>query len=1214
MKPSTISKLKSPFWRIFPLLTVVLGFVPGSAGAATLSVPGDHATIAEAITAASNGDTINVAAGTYSPSTTLAVDKELVIAGAGSGSTTIDVGGFNAWGVYISADNVSFSGFTITGDAATNLQYPVKVGSGNATPGAICSGIVMSDLVVQDGDRSGIDVNGCDGVTLSGITSTGAASGFGLAISSSANVSVTDLTTSGNAWGDVAVFPAATVFQWPALESPTAISFAGTLSLSAGVGAITVQDGALASGGTWTGTISTDPADSADVTVPASLSHRIDTTRISDGLVSHIVVPGALAGPAAGYLLGLGTLDDIVVQDMINEDFEVFDGLSIQAAIDASSDGDTINVGPGTYTNGAGNCSGPQQYALSIEKEISLVGAGADYDPAVGSVFAPYSCGGQASNGVVYIAADNVTVSGLALEGQTNLDSASGQTIARGFQTAGPLANLLVDDVAVNGTSHSCFEFNGTSNSTARDVLCDMSLADYNGGVSANGFRVVENTDLLIENYSTIGNSAQSAPGGGSGYYLVSFQDFSSYTLKNLDLSGGAADFGHYIYMAYEFDGPSKDQEVTYDTSVTIADVPVGIRILEDAGATLSLVADPGVISFSNVDVPLFRDGTGSIPAIQEFTCNAGITWQVTDGAAERYFATQAEADAWALANGGTVAESGCCGDGTFNPAGGEQCDDGANNDTFGSCCTSTCTFRDASTLCRNDGGQCDVADYCSGSSDVCVNQFEADTVSCTGASQAGICDDDASDFCLGTADTCVDGFVAAGTECRVSTGQCDVAEQCTGASGSCPVDAFQPDTTPCTGASQGDACDEDASDRCSGTADVCVDAFRPATFVCRAGSGDPNSSGFTCDPDETCDGSTASCPADQFSSAGTVCNSGSGSPNGGDVCDPDEVCPGTAGGACPLDTFSDAATVCNAGGGDPNGSGFTCDPTEYCPGVADGACPTDSFSASTVVCNAGSGNPDGGDVCDPDEYCPGTADTACPSDTIVAADTPCREAIGECDLEEKCSGAAGVACAADAFFDDGLACYTDPYLEDPPNREAPESPLPCVGGDCTCDAGLCVAPGGFTVGTARFILARPGSASGKVRVTGVLQPIQEGGFTEALLAGEIALTAFDGDSSFSVVEPLSNCVESWPLPNRPIYKCRWDGGTAVFKRQLSDPNLYDVKILARRLDDQQTGSTAIDVPLTIAVSNTTFYGVNRSGEISDGCSANRRGTGMVCR
>ena len=101
---------------------------------------------------------------------------------------------------------------------------------------------------------------------------------------------------------------------------------------------------------------------------------------------------------------------------------------TIQAAIDASSDGDTINVGAGTYTNGAGNCFGPQQYALSIEKEISLVGAGADYDPAVGSVFAPYSCGGQASNGVVYIAADNVTVSGLALEGQTNLDSASGQS------------------------------------------------------------------------------------------------------------------------------------------------------------------------------------------------------------------------------------------------------------------------------------------------------------------------------------------------------------------------------------------------------------------------------------------------------------------------------------------------------------------------------------------------------------------------------------------------------------------------------------------------------------------------------------------------------------------------------------------------------------------------------------------------------------------
>ena len=35
--------------------------------------------------------------------------------------------------------------------------------------------------------------------------------------------------------------------------------------------------------------------------------------------------------------------------------------------------------------------------------------------------------------------------------------------------------------------------------------------------------------------------------------------------------------------------------------------------------------------------------------------------------------------------------------------------------------------------------------------------------------------------------------------------------------------------TTPCTGASTGNLCDDDASDHCSGTDDTCVDAVQPS-------------------------------------------------------------------------------------------------------------------------------------------------------------------------------------------------------------------------------------------------------------------------------------------------------------------------------------------------------------------------------------------------
>src|SRR5204863_405554 len=147
----------------------------------------------------------------------------------------------------------------------------------------------------------------------------------------------------------------------------------------------------------------------------------------------------------------------------------------------------------------------------------------------------------------------------------------------------------------------------------------------------------------------------------------------------------------------------------------------------------------------------------------------------------------------------------------------------------------------------------------CTGASGSCpADAFEANTQSCTGASQAGACDDDASDHCTGTSDSCVDAYQSASFVCRADGGQCDVEETCTGASGSCPADAFEPNTQSCTGASQAGACDDDASDHCTGTDDTCTDVFQPASFVCRA-------PGAPCDVEETCTGASGSCPADAF-------------------------------------------------------------------------------------------------------------------------------------------------------------------------------------------------------------------------------------------------------------------------------------------------------------------------------------------------------------
>src|SRR5262249_53617529 len=151
--------------------------------------------------------------------------------------------------------------------------------------------------------------------------------------------------------------------------------------------------------------------------------------------------------------------------------------------------------------------------------------------------------------------------------------------------------------------------------------------------------------------------------------------------------------------------------------------------------------------------------------------------------------------------------------------------------------------------------GQCDVAELCTGGSGTCpADGFASSTASCMGASQGGTCDNDPADHCSGTANTCVDAYRAATFECRASAGEWDVAEMCTGSSGSCPADVFASSTTSCTGASQGGTCDNDPADHCSGTANSCVDVYRAATFECRASAGQ-------CDVAELCTGSSGTCP-----------------------------------------------------------------------------------------------------------------------------------------------------------------------------------------------------------------------------------------------------------------------------------------------------------------------------------------------------------------
>ena len=201
------------------------------------------------------------------------------------------------------------------------------------------------------------------------------------------------------------------------------------------------------------------------------------------------------------------------------------------------------------------------------------------------------------------------------------------------------------------------------------------------------------------------------------------------------------------------------------------------------------------------------------------------------------------------------------CGDGVVD--GGEECDQGGQNGSSTSCCTTLCEFRAVNTTCRPAPGGCDIAETCSGTSATCPpDMVRAANVICRPA--IGGCDK--VETCNGTDPTCPsDDLQPAGFECRDEAGPCDVAENCSGSDPNCPTDAV-----------------------------------KDAGTVCNVAVGD-------CDQAETCDGSTTGCPPDELKPADTVCRPAAGS------CDAAEVCTGVS-TACPPDVFLPNTTPCNDG------------------------------------------------------------------------------------------------------------------------------------------------------------------------------------------------------------------------------------------------------------------------------------------------------------
>jgi parallel beta-helix repeat protein len=230
------------------VLVMSLTVVTGSY-AATIHVPADYGTITAAITAASSGDTILVAAGTYSE--WVWVIKSLTIKGHSAADTFVKAPTSSSSVFWISANNVTLSGFNISG--ATDSGY-----AGIVISPWFFSWVNYNNITVQkctvEHNSGGIVVYRSSNVkimnnivrnTIMRSTDTDE-QGVGIAVLSDNTFSVTNTTISGNSiydndwWGIMVGRTLATGAGTPNFSGlvikSNSIYNNGSLDLSGGLG------------------------------------------------------------------------------------------------------------------------------------------------------------------------------------------------------------------------------------------------------------------------------------------------------------------------------------------------------------------------------------------------------------------------------------------------------------------------------------------------------------------------------------------------------------------------------------------------------------------------------------------------------------------------------------------------------------------------------------------------------------------------------------------------------------------------------------------------------------------------------------------------------------------------------------------------------------------------------------------------------------------
>ncbi len=399
-----------------------------------------YATIQAAVDAAADGDTIDIAAGTYELTQQLNITTPLTLNGIGSVTVKAVTDTLGGW----PTDN--------------SHKHLIKFAAGDASNPITVNNITFD----ADGESAGINTYDNAYLILNDVTVKNSRNAA--MIVNGSTVTATNFNTTGNSWGAVNVDPGSGV------ATPSVFTLvSGTLS----------EAGQIWSDGSHV----EEAAPTATVTVNAPAGYQAYQPDSSDANTR--------------FWSNMGNPFDIsITKGGVTTQY-----VTIQAAVDAAADGDTINVAAGTYS-----------------EAVTVSTAGITLKGAPGAIV---DAGNPATNVAFSVLADNVKIDGFTIK-----NAYAGVYVPNDADGIKVNGNTIVS--SSNGVVFSQYSTGGT-------VTDNVITSPYGYGIVIGYY--TSNTGPFATGFTVSNNTVSGA--GLSGIYADIYSHGNTYTYNSVSGCSG---------------------------------------------------------------------------------------------------------------------------------------------------------------------------------------------------------------------------------------------------------------------------------------------------------------------------------------------------------------------------------------------------------------------------------------------------------------------------------------------------------------------------------------------------------------------------------------------------------------------------------------------------------------------------------------------------